>query len=117
MLLTASPDAPPHAAIGAPPSRNSTLPVGLPKPETVGATFAVKVTCSPVTAGLAEGDKEVVVGSWLLKSAPSLFETETLPAASTASTMYWALPLDVTVPVPLQFRPSVEVRLTDVHDP
>ena len=48
---------------------------------------------------------------------PSLLETETLPAASTVSTRYWATPLEVMAPVPVQFRPSPEWRSRAVQMP
>ena len=49
--LSGFPDAPPHAAMAVPPSRNSTLPVGVPDPGAVTATVAVTYTAWPTTEG------------------------------------------------------------------
>jgi hypothetical protein len=43
-----------------PPSRNVTVPVGVPAPED-GLTVAVNVTCCPRTEGFSEDVSEVVV--------------------------------------------------------
>src|SRR5580700_5917769 len=50
-----------------------------------------------------------------LKSAPSLSETATFQAESTASTMYWTFSPDVTDAVPDQLSPSAEDKVISFH--
>lgn len=47
--------------MGLPPSRNMTVPVGVPDPGAAGEMVAVKVTDWPKTLGFAEEITEVVV--------------------------------------------------------
>ena len=47
------------------PSKNSTLPVGVPTPGATTLTCAVKVTDCPKTVGLTEAVTEVVVSALL----------------------------------------------------
>jgi hypothetical protein len=48
--------------IAEPPSKNVTVPVGVPDPD-VGVTVAVNMTDCPITVGLAELATAVVVGT------------------------------------------------------
>ena len=51
--------------IGLPPSRNVTVPVGVPVPGATGETVAVKVTDWPKTEGFADEVTAVVVSALL----------------------------------------------------
>ena len=106
------------------PSKNSTVPVAVPAPGAVGATFAVKVIDCPKTEGLAEDVNAVVVlallTTWLtaelvlvtkLESPPysavMLFE----PTASDAMDKV-AVP-DARVPVPMMLEPFLKVTVPE----
>jgi hypothetical protein len=51
-----------------PPSKNSTLPVGLPKPGEVADTVPVYVTVCPVTAGFTDEVRATAVSDWFIVS-------------------------------------------------
>jgi hypothetical protein len=54
-----------HPEMVAPPSKNSSLPVGSPAPGDLALTIAVSVTDRPATEGFGEEVTTVAVGSWL----------------------------------------------------
>src|SRR5450759_2918935 len=55
-----------HPAIGTPPSRKATVPVGVPEPGAVTFTVAVKVTGCPVTDGFSDDASDVAVVAGLM---------------------------------------------------
>jgi hypothetical protein len=75
--FSAVPEAPPQAAIGVAPSRNSTFPGGVPEPGAFALTVAVSSVVCPVTDGFVPEVSEVEVSAgltvWL-----TVFEVELL---------------------------------------
>jgi len=67
------------------PSRNVTVPVGVPEPGASAATVAVKVSDWPKEPGLALEVSEVVVADWLTTTSPVpvLVRNWLLPAKAT----------------------------------
>ena len=69
MPLSATPAVLPHVEIALPPSRNSTFPVGVPAPGLVTASVAVYLTVPPISTGLTDEAKAVVVAALPITSA------------------------------------------------
>jgi hypothetical protein len=71
--------------MGEPPSRNVTVPVGVPVPGKTGLTVAVKVTNWPETEGLTDDVTAVVVPALLMSTTGEVAKVTRLPLADDSS--------------------------------
>src|SRR5262245_532988 len=105
-----------------PPSRNVTVPVGVPAPGATTATLAVKVTDWPVAAGLTDDSRATAVDARLTvwaRAAEVLFAKSPVPAKEAVSawlptpsdTGRLAWPVASTCAVPSTVLPSRKVTV------
>ena len=117
--LNALPDAPPQTPIAVPPSKNSTLPVGVPEPGAVTDTVAVYVTACPTTDGLpvvdtTAVDVDALFTVWPPDKVPVLVEKSDASVNTAVTTWFPTDRLDVA---PLLATPPDNTTADPKSDP
>jgi len=124
MDKVATPDARVPVPMMVEPFLKVTVPVAVPAPGAVGATFAVKVTDCPKTEGFAEDVNVVVVlallTTWLTAELVLVTKLESPPysavmllEATASDAMDKVAVPDARVPVPMMLEPFLKVTVPE----